>query len=115
MIPDIYDYASLYDMDFKLTREELFQTYSSIPTHNMVFTGIDMAGDKPRKWLVENSWGDKPGKKGYFTMLDELFDNYVQVIVVPKKYIPGNLMSVFQTEAEVLPPWDPMFREWEFQ
>ena len=115
MIPDIYDYASLYDMDFKLTREELFQTYSSIPTHNMVFTGIDMAGDKPRKWLVENSWGDKPGKKGYFTMLDEWFDNYVQVIVVPKKYIPGNLMSVFQTEAEVLPPWDPMFREWEFQ
>ena len=115
MIPDIYDYASMYGMDFGLTRKELFETYSSTPTHNMVFTGIDIVGGKPRKWLVENSWGDKPGKKGYFTMLNDWFDNYVQVIVVPKKYIPANLLAIFQTKAALLPPWDPMFRELELQ
>jgi bleomycin hydrolase len=76
----------------------------------MVFTGVDLAGGKPVKWLVENSWGDKLGKKGYFTMTDSWFDLYVQVIVVQKKYIPASLLAVFATQPTTLPPWDPMMR-----
>ena len=109
MAPGIYDYSSMYGMDFSLSRKELFETYSSSPNHNMVFTGIDIAAGKPTKWLVENSWSEKPGKKGYFTMTDEWFDRYVQVIVVHKKYIPGEVLSLFGTAPEKLPPWDPMF------
>ena len=109
MAPGIYDYSSLYGMDFTLSRKELFQTYSSAPGHNMVFTGVDVAGGKARKWLVENSWSDKQGKKGYFTMTDEWFDNYVQVIVVHKKYISKDILAVFSATPEHLPPWDPMF------
>lgn len=60
--------------------------------------------------IVENSWGEKPGKKGYFTMTDEWFDRYVQVIVVHKKYIPPEILALFTTIPEKLPPWDPMFR-----
>jgi bleomycin hydrolase len=108
MIPDLYDDASLYGMDFTLSRRDLFETYSSIPTHNMVFTGIDLEGGKVRKWLVENSWGDKKGKQGYFLMLDEWFDQYVQVVVLRKEYIPREILALFETTAEVLPPWDPM-------
>jgi bleomycin hydrolase len=108
MSPRLYDYESLYGMDFSLSREELFETYSSIPTHNMVFTGIDIIDGKVKKWLVENSWGDTRGKKGYLTMLDEWFDQYVQEVVVHKRYVPGNLLAIFQTKAVVLPPWDPM-------
>jgi bleomycin hydrolase len=110
MATGIFDYASLYGMDFSLTRKELFETYSSIPEHNMVFTGIDVPEGKPKKWLVENSWSEKPGKKGYFTMTDEWFDRYVQVIVVHRKYIPAEIMELFGTVPEKLPPWDPMFR-----
>jgi bleomycin hydrolase len=110
MVPGINDYASLYGMDLSLSRKELFETYSSIPTHNMVFTGVDVAGGKPVKWLVENSWGDKSGKKGMLLMLDEWFDRYVQVVVVQKRYIPADLLAVFSTEATVLPPWDPMMK-----
>jgi bleomycin hydrolase len=109
MMPGIFDYASLYGMDFTLSRKELFETYSSTPNHNMVFTGVDIMDGKPRKWLVENSWSEKPGKKGYFTMTDDWFDNYVQVIVVNKKYIPEKILEILKTPAEVLPPWDPMF------
>jgi bleomycin hydrolase len=109
MAPGIFDYSSLYGMDFSLSRKELFETYSSSPTHNMVFTGIDIAGGKPKKWLVENSWSDKPGKKGYFTMTDEWFDRYVQVVVVHKKYISAEILSLFEATPERLPPWDPMF------
>ncbi|HMK37908.1 MAG TPA: C1 family peptidase [Bacteroidota bacterium] len=109
MAPGVYDYASLYGLDFSMSRKELFETYSSTPNHNMVFTGVDVAGGKPVKWLVENSWSDKPGKKGYFTMTDEWFDRYVQVVVVHRKYIPAEILALFTTPPEKLPPWDPMF------
>ena len=108
MTPRIFDYESFYGMDFSLSRQELFETYSSSPTHNMVFTGIDIVDGKVRKWLVENSWGDKSGKRGYFLMLDDWFDQYVQVIVVRKKYIPMPILELFDSPAETLPPWDPM-------
>jgi bleomycin hydrolase len=110
MMPGIYDYESMYHMDLQLSRKELFETYSSTPDHNMVFTGIDLTDGRPVKWLVENSWGEKPGKKGYFVMTDDWFDRYVQVIVVQRKYIPAPLLSVFGTKPETLPPWDPMMR-----
>jgi bleomycin hydrolase len=95
-------------MDFSLTRKELFETYSTTPTHNMVFTGIDIVDGKVKKWLVENSWGENRGKKGYFLMLDDWFDNYVQEVVVHKRYIPQEILALFRTQPTVLPPWDPM-------
>jgi bleomycin hydrolase len=110
MMPDAYDYASLYGMDLSMSRKELFETYSSTPNHNMVFTGVDIVDDKPVKWLVENSWGDKSGKKGFLSMTDAWFDKYVQVIVVHKKYIPDKTLALFDTKPEMLPPWDPMFK-----
>lgn len=110
LMPQVHDYEAMYGMDFSLSRRELFETYSSTPTHNMVFTGVDIVDDKPVKWQVENSWGDKSGKKGLLIMTDEWFDRYVQVVVVRKKYIPASLLAVFDTQAEVLPPWDPMMK-----
>ncbi|HTY37188.1 MAG TPA: C1 family peptidase, partial [Bacteroidota bacterium] len=110
MIPDMYDFSSLYGMDFSMSRKELFETYCSTPNHNMVFTGVDIVDDKPVKWLVENSWGEKAGKKGYLSMTDSWFDKYVQVIVVHKKYIPARTLALFDSKADLLPPWDPMFK-----
>ena len=110
MTPRLYDYESLYGMDFTLSRSDLFETYSSVPTHNMVFTGIDIVEGKVRKWLVENSWGENRGKKGYFTMLDDWFDDYVEVVVIHKKYIPADILALFNSPAKILPPWDPMVK-----
>jgi bleomycin hydrolase len=110
MTPDINDYSSLYGMDFSMSRKELFEVYCSTPNHNMVFTGVDIVAGKPMKWLVENSWGEKAGKKGYLSMTDAWFDKYVQVIVVHKRYIPEKTVALFDTKPELLPPWDPMFK-----
>jgi bleomycin hydrolase len=110
LMPGVLDYESLYGMKLALSRKELFETYSSTPTHNMVFTGIDIVDGKTVKWLVENSWGEKSGKGGYLRMLDDWFDRYVQVIVLNRKYIPDVIQKVFATKAEVLPPWDPMMK-----
>lgn len=110
MMPDIYDYRSLYGMDFHLTRKELFETYTSAPSHNMIFTGVDLVDGQPAKWLVENSWGSAVGHEGYFVMTDPWFDLYVQVVVLPKRYVPAEILQVFQTKAEMLPPWNPMMQ-----
>lgn len=110
MTSTLYDYESLYGIDFTMSREELFETYSSSPTHNMVFTGIDINDGKIIKWLVENSWGATKGKEGYLYMLDDWFDQFVQVIVVNKKYIPKEFLEIYDTKASMLPAWDPMLK-----
>lgn len=68
-----------------------------------------MQGDgKPLKWRVENSWGDERGDKGYLLMTQKWFDEFMFEVVVDKKYIPQEVMDVFQQKPVVLPAWDPM-------
>jgi bleomycin hydrolase len=109
LVPEAFDLASLYGMEFKLSRRDLFDTYSTMPTHAMVFTGVDIVDNKTKKWLVENSWGDKAGQKGYLHMLDEWFGEYVQAVIIHKKYIPEKILAIFSQKPQMLPPWDPMF------
>jgi bleomycin hydrolase len=115
LMEDVRDFGSLYGVDLAMDRRELFESRRSVPNHNMVFTGIDLAGEKPVKWLVENSWGEKGGKKGYYTMMDGWFDRYVQVVVVPKSFAPKAALDAFNAQAEVLPPWDPMMSALTFE
>ncbi len=110
MAPGIYDMASLYGMDFNLTRKQMFETYTDAPTHAMVFTGVDMSENRPVKWLVENSWGKKFGHNGFYYMADNWFDYYVQVVVVKKEFVPKDVLKIFKQKATLLPPWDPMYK-----
>ena len=110
MAPGIYDMASLYGMDFKLTRKQMFETYTDAPTHAMVFTGVDMNGEQPAKWLVENSWGKEFGHDGFYYMADKWFDYYIQVVVVKKEFVPKDVLKIFKQRATLLPPWDPMYK-----
>ena len=66
-------------------------------THAMMITGVDLdKTGKPRKWRVENSWGTKIGDKGYMYMMDEWFDQYLFEIIVSKKYLSPELLSVLR-------------------
>lgn len=68
-----------------------------------------MQGDgKPLKWRVENSWGDERGDKGYLLMTQKWFDEFMFEVVVDKKFIPQDVLDVFQQKPVVLPAWDPM-------
>ena len=59
---DLYAYDLLYGSDLGLSKAERLMYRHSMMTHAMVFTGVDLddAGS-PRKWRVENSWGDEAG------------------------------------------------------
>ena len=45
---------------------------------------------------------------GYLSMTDDWFTEFVYEVVVDKKYIPEEVMSVLEQEVRVLPAWDPM-------
>ena len=77
-------------------------------THAMLFTGVDLKKNKPTKWRVENSWGNKSGDKGYFLMTDEWFDEYNYEVVIDKKYLPKKIVELFNNKPVKLKPWDPM-------
>ena len=59
-------------------------------------------------WRVENSWGDKIADKGYFTMSDDWFTEYVYEVAVPKAMLPAEYQAALAEPATMLPAWDPM-------
>ncbi|NOY61000.1 MAG: aminopeptidase, partial [Calditrichaeota bacterium] len=109
LAPAIYDYQAIYGTDFGLTKKERVLYHDSVPTHAMVLTGVDIADDKPVKWLVENSWGTKAGSKGFLIMFDKWFNDYVYEVVINKKYLASPTLALLKTKPIVLPPWDPMY------
>jgi bleomycin hydrolase len=108
MSPKIYDYEALYGLDFSMSKADKFRYRESRSTHAMVFVGVDTLEGKPTKWLVENSWGDERGDKGYWAMYDKWFDEYVYKVIINKKYLPKRVLDILKTEPIILPPWDPM-------
>ena len=64
---------------------------------------------KPKKWMVENSWGANSGYKGHLIMTDEWFDEYMFRFVFDNKYVPAEILKLTKQEPILLPSWDPMF------
>ena len=105
---DLYDYEKLFDTKFKMNKASRLEYGDSAMTHAMLFTGVDLKRNTPRKWRVENSWGDKNGDKGYYLMSDSWFDEYNYEVVVDKKYLSNKILEIFNREPHNLEPWDPM-------
>ncbi len=105
---DLYDLESLYDLRFELDRAARLEYGETRMTHAMLFTGVDVLDDRVRRWRVENSWGDETGQKGFFTMNDSWFDEYLFEIAARRDLLPAELQAALELEPIVLPPWDPM-------
>ncbi len=104
------DYESLFDTDFPMNKRERVQTFASGSSHAMTLIAVDLdEAGTPKKWMVENSWGASSGYRGNLIMTDEWFEEYMFRLVVEKKYVPADVMSMLNQEATMLPPWDPMF------
>ncbi len=104
-----YDREELFGIDLSMTKAERLDHAESLMTHAMVLTGVDLVEGKPTKWKVENSWGDKVGKKGYFVMSDDWFSEFVYQVVINKLYLNDAEKTTYENEEpKVLAPWDPM-------
>jgi bleomycin hydrolase len=107
---DNYDYASLFNTDFPMDKAERISTFASASSHAMTLMAVDLDEQgKPKKWMVENSWGPSSGYKGHLIMTDEWFDAYSFRLVVEKKYVPQNVLDLMKQKPIVLPAWDPLF------
>lgn len=108
LVGDLYDYSGLFGVDLSTTKEQRVNTGASAMNHAMLFTGVDVADGAPRRWRVENSWGEEPGDKGFFTMDDAWFTDYVFEVVVKIDSLPADLKAAVTEEPLALPAWDPM-------
>jgi bleomycin hydrolase len=108
MVLDLYDYNSIYNIDFKMTKAEALTTHEITTSHAMVLVAVDIKDGKTTKWQVENSWGSDNKSAGYWTMYDDWFDRNVFCVVVKKKYLPESILNVFKEEPIDRPAWDIM-------
>lgn len=105
----LHDYEGFYGVDLDLTKEQRLLTGESQMTHAMVLTGVDVDDDgRPVRWRVENSWGSKAAEKGFWTMNDNWFDQYVFEIAVHRDRLPQQYREALDDTPHVLPAWDPM-------
>lgn len=106
---ELIDYSGLYGVDLSTTKEDRVRYGESAMTHAMLFTGVDLDEDGvARRWRVENSWGTEKFDKGFCTMDDSWFDEYVFEVVVRKDRLPAAALAALEREPIVLDAWDPM-------
>ena len=106
----LFDFELFYGTSFPLDKASRLEYGESKMTHAMLFTGVDLdSNGNPKKWRVENSWGERNGEKGYYIMSDDWFEQYLYEVVIDKKYLDSNIIEMYESQdAKLLPPWDPM-------
>ena len=107
---DLFEYGRVYGVDFDMDKEQRVRFGDSAQNHAMAFVGVDVADDgrTTNRWRVENSWGGDIANKGYFTMSDDWFSQYVYEVAVPKSMLSEEYRQAFDQQAIMLPAWDPM-------
>ncbi|MBP0455905.1 aminopeptidase C [Streptomyces montanisoli] len=105
---ELFDYAGVYDTEFTLDKADRLVLHDTEMTHAMLFTGVDVVDGGPRRWRVENSWGEDRADKGFWTMNDSWFGEHVFEVAVRRSALPPELAAALDQEPIVLPAWDPM-------
>ena len=105
---NLFETSELYGVNYGMNKADRLRHGQIMMTHAMLFTGVDVVDGKPRRWRVENSWGDDSGEKGFYTMNDNWYDEHMFEIATPKKYLNAKMLKGLETVPMVLDAWDPM-------
>lgn len=103
-----YEYERVLDTELGMDKGMRLEYGESMMTHAMVITGVNLKDGSADRWKVENSWGEKNGKDGYFVMSDDWFDAYVYQVVIHKKHLSPEMRKAWELKPIELKPWDPM-------
>ena len=104
----LFDYEALFGIDMALSKADRARFHTAASNHAMALMGVDLDSDgRPKKWLVENSWGDEVGDDGHWTLHDKWFDEHVYTIIVNRRHVPDETLKVFEQDPVVLPAWYP--------
>ena len=105
---NLYDYSSLFDIDLTMPKDQRLDYRQGVVSHAMTLTGVNLVEGQPTKWKVENTWSDKVGTKGYFSMSDAWFDDYVYEVVVKKASLTTEEQALLNQTPVALAPWDAL-------
>jgi bleomycin hydrolase len=105
---ELFESQQLYGVEFGMDKASRLRFGQTMMTHAMLFTGVDVVDGRPRRWRVENSWGADNGVKGFYTMNDDWFDEYMFEVAAPSSHLSDQMREALNTEPVVLPAWDPM-------
>ena len=89
----LYNYEDTLKMK-RLSKEESLNLYDISMHHIMSFTGVNLVDDKPQRWKVEDSYGDKEKVNGYYIINDNFFVEFVLSVVIDKKYLSENQLKL---------------------
>lgn len=102
----LYNYKDT--LDFKpLTKSEALNLYDINGQHAMTFCGVHLENDKPVRWKIEDSYGDKEKVNGYYIMNDNFFNEFVLSVVVDKKYLSEKQLELLEQEPIKIEAIDP--------
>jgi bleomycin hydrolase len=105
---ELFESQQLYGVRYGIEKEARLRFGQTMMTHAMLFTGVDVVDGTARRWRVENSWGADNGVKGFYTMNDNWFDEYMFEIAAPRDHLNEKMLEGLKKEPIVLPAWDPM-------
>lgn len=102
---DMFDYKNSFGIEFGLGKADRLRYGESMMTHAMAINGVHLEDEKPVRWKVENSWGEENGEKGFFSMTDAWFNEFVYQVVVDKKLLSDEQRAILDQTPIPLPPW----------
>lgn len=104
-----FDYNTLFDVDLTLDKGDELLSRNSEINHAMLLTAVNLdENGKPNRWRIENSWGDKSGKKGYYIASDEWFDKYVFELFINDNLLSEDDKKNLKKEPHMVEMWDPI-------
>ena len=101
-----FDFVTPFGVDEVFDKADMLDFYQSAMGHAMCITGVDLKGNKPVRWKIENSWG-KTGQEGFYLMSESFFRSFVFQVAIRKKYLSKKELEALNQDAKLLPPWDP--------
>lgn len=98
-ILDIRLYNYKETLNFKpLTKKESLDLHDIEMHHAMTFCGVHLVENKPIRWKVEDSYGDKEKENGYYIMNDNFFNEFVLNVIIEKKYLSKEQLELLEQE-----------------
>ena len=91
----------MFDIDFLDSKRNMMLSRCCVPNHAMCLVGCQYDSGVFRRWKVENSHGDSGALKGFMTMSDKWFDNFVVCCAVPAEFVARHAGKEI-----ILPFWD---------